>query len=808
MDAVLSVDELIHTADRWGWRAVAITDLANIHASSDAMRCVRSRCRGIKVIFGMEGYLTEGDSKTSIPHNITILVKNKMGLHHLYELISLSYLQFYHNMPHIPKGVLHDYRESLLLGSAGLRGELVQAIAQRKSIDELAEIVHFYDYLEIQPSTNYVGLLKDRNFPNITSDEDLKGINRKIAELSKMLDKMLVATGGVCYLNPMDSISRHIIRKVNGKENDDVRSSRFLRTTDKMLKAFGYLDDETAYKAVVVNPNRIAESVESLNPISNERHFPVFSGADEVLKNAAYQKAHELYGYNLPEIVRDRLGKELAIIVEHGCSSLYLIQQKLAQKVRKNGYDTCSNGLTGASFIAYLLDFTDVNPLPPHWFCTKCQYSEFITDNSYSSGFDLPRRDCPNCGTLLTKNGHDIHYAIAYGFDGDRMPEINLNIPRKQLSNIRKYTRKIFGKDKVFAAGTISTVTFREADSYVQNYFSSKGRKLEPEDLQAITKKCRGVKKEAGTDPTALIIVPPNKDIHCFTPIQQMQETTTDEFPTTHFDYHTLYTSLLKIDILGHPALDMLKILEDSTKFPLSSVPFDDESTLSLFRPAESLGISTADIEINTGTLGIPEFHNRRVRQILCETQPTCFSDLVKISALYHGINVWEGNGRELIRDHVCKLSDLVGTRDDVMTHISRIGIHPMAAFSVMESIRKGKGLYPNTVKMLKGYDVPEWYIEACQKIGYLLPRAHVVEHVIVAYRMAYYKAHYPQAFYQIYFMSDNKFSDIDVITGGQEAVQKRIKEFLSIGGIEEERIENLQLALEMYMRGYSLEIS
>ena len=449
----------------------------------------------------------------------------------------------------------------------------------------------------------------------------------------------------------------------------------------------------------------------------------------------------------------------MAIIVEHGYSSLYLIQQKLAQKVRKNGYDTCSNGLTGASFIAYLLDFTDVNPFPPHWFCTKCQYSEFITDNSYSSGFYLPRRDCPNCGTLLTKNGHDIHYAIAYGFDGDRMPEINLNIPRKQLSNIRKYTRKIFGKDKGFAAGTILTVTFREADSYVQNYFSSKGRKLEPEDLQAITKKCRGVKKEAGTDPTALIIVPPNKDIHCFTPIQQMQETTTDEFPTTHFDYHTLYTSLLKIDILGPPALDMLKILED-------------------------------------------------VRQILCETQPTCFSDLVKISALYYGINVWEGNGRELIRDHVCKLSDLVGTRDDVMTHISRIGIHPMAAFSVMESIRKGKGLHPNTVKMLKGYDVPEWYIEACQKIGYLLPRAHVVEHVIVAYRMAYYKAHYPQAFYQIYFMSDNKFSDIDVITGGQEAVQKRIKEFLSIGGIEEERIETLQLALEMYMRGYSLEIS
>ena len=325
--------------------------------------------------------------------------------------------------------------------------------------------------------------------------------------------------------------------------------------------------------------------------------------------------------------------------------------------------------------------------------------------------------------------------------------------------------------------------------------------------MQAITKKCRGVKKEIGTDPAALIIVPPNKDIHCFTPIQQMQETTTDEFPTTHFDYHTLYTSLLKIDILGHPALDMLKMLEDSTKFPLSSVPFDDESTLSLFRPAESLGISTADIEINTGTLGIPEFHNRRVRQILCETQPTCFSDLVKISALYYGINVWEGNGRELIRDHVCKLSDLVGTRDDVMTYISRIGIHPMAAFSVMESIRKGKGLHPNTVKMLKGYDVPEWYIEACQKIGYLLPRAHVVEHIIVAYRMAYYKAHYPQAFYQIYFMSDNKFSDIDVITGGQEAVQTRIKEFLSIGGIEEERIENLQLALEMYMRGYSLEI-
>lgn len=806
MDSVLSVKELIHTAARWGWNAIAITDLGTVQAFPEAMKIVKYSNLDIKVIYGMEGYLTDNDNKNASVKNITLLAKNKAGLHNLYKIVSLSHIRFFRHRPCIPQRALNDNREGLLLGSAGLNGELVQAIASRKNHEDILKIAGLYDYLEIQPSENYAALLNDDSFPDISSDDDLRDINRRIVELSEALGKPTVATGDVYYLSPEDYVCRNIILKAADKENNDVRASRFLRTTDEMLENLGYLGKEAAYNAVVLNPRRIADMIERFDPIPEGRYLPTLQIADEIVKSTAYEKAHSLYGQNLPASIQSRLDDELKIIVEHGYPSLFWISQELAKKAHDDGSPTCSRGLVGSSLVAYLIGITEVNPLPPHWRCPKCRHSEFVTDGAYASGFDLPNRNCPNCGESLIKDGHDIPYAVLLGFGGEKLPDIDINFPRQQVPIVRKYAKRLLGEDKVYDAGTIETLSYEDIDAYIRSYCGEDDTKSTTPPLQEIKKRLIGVKKMTGTHSAAVTVIPQNMDVHCFTPIQHTEDEADDEFLTTHFDYHSLAGTLLKLDILGYTALDILKQLADKTHCPLSDIPFDDTATLSLFRSTDSLGVSIGIEGFDIGTLGIMEFDSPTARQILSSTKPNCFSELVKISALSHGTGTWEDNAEKLIRSGVCTLNDVIATRDDVMMYLIGKGIKSLDAFNVMEAVRKGKGISQDTAEMLKSHDVPEWYIESCQKIMYLFPRAHVVDYVTTAYRLAYYKVHYSAEFYRAYFEVCAEEADMTVIKAGKEAVQEQLKKIEILDSYDEEdddRKELFALALEMYLGGY-----
>ena len=838
MDSVVPVRELIRTASHWGWDAIAITDHGSVQAFPDAMYAAEYNPFDIKVIYGMEGALTEDHYQHLCANHITILAKNMDGLHNLYRLVSLSHLFFgrcivsqsdlYSNRyaPRIPRSILKEHREGLLLGSSGAEGELIRAIASCQYEDEeLITVARFYDYLEIQPIGNYAYLLRSNEFPHINTEEDLRDINRKVAALAKKLDKLLVATGDVHFLHPEDAICLEVLTANNDSDETIPQPSLFLHTTEEMLKAFEYLGEEAAYEAVVTNSRRIADMIERIKPIPDDLFDSILPNADEEIKTMAYKRAHELYGENLPEIVQNRLDQELTPILKHGFSSLYLIAHKLVKKSNDDGYSVFVRGSVGASFVATIAGITEVNPLAPHWHCTKCHYSEFITDGTYNSGFDLPEKNCPNCGEPLIKDGHDIPFAAFLGYDGDKVPDIDINYSDEERPELCKYIERLFGKDKVYAAGTIETLSEPEVRRYIQKYFDKKGETPSENFIQYIVNRCVGVKKTTGVHSAGIYIVPQEIDVNWVTPVQHPEDRLEfSDVVTTHFDYHSISHCLVKFDIIPHKVPTWLKLLEEYTHRNHRTIPFNDPETLSIFRSTEALGVSPEELGTKIGTFGIPNFCSLNTRQILDETKPTHFSNIVKISGFCHGTEIWENNMQDALRDGVCTLHDAISVRDDIMMYLIHKGIEPSIAFKAMECTRKGKGLKPDVVEQLKTSGVPEWYIEACQKVKYLFPRAHTTSYVMMAYLIAYYKVHYPAAFYAAYFSVYAEVFDADVITVGKEAVKKRISELSAkYPDLEEdsrklswERYEELkpflakfsalQVALEMLLRGFTIE--
>lgn len=811
MDAVVSPQTLIKTAARWGWPAVAITDHGVVQAFPEAMNTVVNEKLDIKVIYGMEGYLTGEDYKQRFANHIILLAKNKEGLHNLYRLVSLSHLRFFHRQPRIPKALLQELRQGLIVGSACEAGELIRAIVANRSDEELLEIASFYDYLEIQPLGNNAFLVRSDDFPEVQDDEDLKRINLKVAELAKKLDKMLIATCDVHFLNAEDSIYRAVIMAGKGFEDAALQPPLFLRTTEEMLKEFEYLGKDLAYEAVVKNPRRVAEMVEKFHPIPTEGklYSPMIPGADEQIRSMSYERAHQLYGQNLPPVVQARLDQELGPIIGHGFSVLYLIAHKLVKKSNMDGYLVGSRGSVGSSFIATMTGITEVNPLPPHWRCPHCQHSDFLEDGSYGSGFDLPDKNCPVCDTPLIKDGHDIPFAVFLGFDGDKVPDIDLNFASVYQAQAQKYTSELFGKDNAYRAGTITTVADKTAYGYVRKYFEDRGQKKRGPFIQRIVNGCLGTKRTTGQHPAGVMVVPRNMDIHFFTPVQRPADKKDSGTITTHFDYHSISSRLVKLDNLGHDDPTMIKMLEVLTHRDPQTIPFDDPATLSLFHSTEALGLTPEELGAKSGTFGIPEFRTSFTRQMIDDTHPSCFSDLVRISGFSHGTNVWLDNAQDLIRGGICTLRDAISARDDIMMYLIHRGVDPLLAFNTMEQVRKGKGIKPEVVEKLKAGGVPDWYIGACQKIKYLFPRAHATAYVMMAYRIAFCKVHYPLAFYAAYFSIRADAFDVNIIAGGKEKVQRALQELKTLEKPDErqkELIIVLQLAWEMYLRGYCVE--
>ncbi|WP_276839802.1 PolC-type DNA polymerase III [Anaerovibrio lipolyticus] len=806
-DGVASAKNLIKTAAKWGWPAIAITDHGVVQAFPEAMDTVWGKEKlDIKIIYGVEGYLVPNDYDLKNANHIIILAKNPNGLRNLYKLITLSHLRFFYREPRMPRQLIQEYREGLIIGSACGAGELIRAIVAEQSDEELLKIAEFYDYLEIQPIGNNEFLVRKDKFHHIKDDNDLIKINMKVAELARKLNKPLVATCDVHFLNPEDQIYRAIVMKGKGVPDADLQPPLYLRTTEEMLAEFQYLGEEGAYEAVVTNPRRIAEMCEKFKPIPDELYSPMIPGADEEITSMTYNKAQSLYGDVLPKIVQDRIDQELKPIIAHGFSVLYLIAHKLVRKSNLDGYLVGSRGSVGSSFVATMTDITEVNPLPPHWRCPNCKHSEFITDGSYGCGYDLPDKECRICGTNMVKDGHDIPFAVFLGFDGDKVPDIDLNFSGEYQPVAHRYTEELFGKDNVFRAGSIGTIAEKTAPAFVRNYYRDKGQTKHEAYIKKIAASCTGIKQTSGQHPAGIMVVPRDMDVHFFTPLQHPAGDKAGTTITTHFDYHSISSRLVKLDILGHDDPTVIKMLEDLTHRDPKTIPFDDTATLSLFSSTKALGISEKELGANSGTFGIPEFRTAFTRQMIDDTHPKCFSDLVRISGFSHGTNVWLGNAQDLIKAGTCTLQNAISARDDIMMYLIHKGVDPLLAFKTMENVRKNRGIAPDVVEILKKASIPDWYIESCQKIEYLFPRAHATAYVMMAYRIAFCKVHYPLAYYTAYFSIRAAAFDSDIITRGKDAVKQKMEEIEAMDSPSD--ADNalyvvLQLAWEMYLRGF-----
>lgn len=805
MDSVVSVKQLIETAVKWGHPAVAITDHGVVQAFPEAYDEAHKHKDKIKIIYGMEGYLIDEDVNHA--RHIVILAKNTVGLKNLYRMVSLSHLKFFHRKPRIPRTVLEDYREGLLLGSACEAGELIQAIVRGEPEAELERIAAFYDYLEIQPIGNNAFLVREGK---VADDEGLRQINSKVCELGKKLNKLVVATCDVHFFNPDDSIYRAILMAGQGYSDADKQPPLFFRTTEEMLKEFDYLGEKKAYEVVVENTRKINDLVESFKPIPDELYSPQIPGAEEQIKSMSYGKAKEWYGENIPPIVADRLKLELDSIITHGFSVLYLIAHKLVKKSMDDGYLVGSRGSVGSSFVATMTGITEVNPLPPHWRCPKCKHSEFITDGSYGGGFDMPDKECPHCGILMIKDGHDIPFAVFLGINGDKVPDIDLNFSGDYQPVAHKYTEELFGRDNVFRAGTIATIADKTAYGFVKKYCSEKGINPRNAYINKLTSGCAGVKRTTGQHPAGIMVVPRDMDVHYFTPIQRPADKTSSNTITTHFDYHSISSRLVKLDILGHDDPTVIKMLEDLTGLDAKTFPFDDLDTMSLFSSTKAIQVTPEELGSKVATFGIPEFGTKFVRQMLEDTKPANFSELVRISGFSHGTNVWLNNAQDLIRNGTAKLSEAISARDDIMLYLIHKGIEPKLAFTIMEMVRKGKGkkIPEDDIQKIKDKGVPDWYIESCRKIEYMFPKAHAVAYVMMAIRIAYCKVHYPLAFYASYFTIRATEFDAELIVKGKDVIRSSLKEFEQKGNdlsAKEKGLQTiLEVSLEMYLRGFN----
>lgn len=825
MDGVTPMEELVETAIKWGHKALAITDHGVVQAFPFCFDAAERA--DIKLIFGMEGYLMNDDGhdidleptdtikKSRIKkvknNHIIILAKNETGLRNLYKLVTISHLRYLHKRPMLPREVIEEYREGLILGSACEAGELYRAILAGRSDEDLERIASFYDYLEVQPTGNNMFLVRQER----CTLKQLQDYNRKIYELGKKMGKLTVATGDVHFLGPEDAQLRAILQAGQNYADADQQAPLYFRTTEEMLKEFEYFGKDIAYELCVTNPNKIADMVEKIKPVPDrdQLYSPSIPGAEKAIKEMSYQRAHEWYGEELPQIVVDRLKMELDSIINHGFSVLYYIAHKLVRKSLDDGYLVGSRGSVGSSFVATMIDITEVNPLKPHYRCPKCKHSEFFMNEEFASGFDLPPKDCPNCGTDMVRDGHDIPFAVFMGFHGDKVPDIDLNFSGDYQPTAHKYTEELFGRDNVCRAGTISTIAIKTAFGYVKKYYEAKNLHVHSAHVAGLVEGFAGIKRTTGQHPGGIMVVPRNMDIHYISPMNRPADEKESETVTTHFDYHSINDRLVKLDILGHDDPTVIKMLEELTHIPPQEIPVGDEKTMSIFRSTEAFGVTPEQIGSAVGTYGIPECGTQFVRQMIQDVQPKNFSQVVRVSGYSHGTDVWLNNAQDLIREGKPS-EETISTRDDIMTNLIAKGVDPSMAFKIMEYVRKGKaakgGLEAPMLEAMRAAKVPEWYIESCNKVQYLFPKAHAVAYVMMAYRIAYCKVHYPREFYAAYFTVRAPDFDMDYVVKGVDYMKRYIKDVYAQGykasNRDKDTVTYLELVLEMLARGFEME--
>lgn len=801
LDGAADVKAVIEQAAAWGHPAVAITDHGVVHAFPEAYQAAKKL--GIKLIYGIEGYLTDDADAKGRSYHIIILAANRTGLKHLYELVSLSHLHYFYRHPRIPRAELAKRREGLIVGSACEAGELYQAVLQGEPKERLLEIASFYDYLEIQPVGNNRFLIEDGTLPD---EEALRDINRRIVELGEELGLPVVATSDAHFIHPEDEIFRRIIMAGHGFSTSERPTPLYFRTTDEMLEEFSYLGDEKARQVVIVNPNAIAARCEEMSPVPSGLHAPHLPEAVENVERIARENAARRYGDPLPPIVEQRLNRELKAIIDNGFASLYYIAHKLVKKSHEDGYLVGSRGSVGSSLVATMCDITEVNPLPPHYVCPNCHWHQFFTDGSVGCGIDLPRRECPECGTPLEKDGFDIPFETFMGFHGDKVPDIDLNFSGEYQARAHQYAEELLGKENVFRAGTIATLAERTAYGYVRKFLEAIGEEPRAAEVDRLVRGCSGVRRTTGQHPGGLVVVPEGEDIHDFTPVQHPANDRSAGVVTTHFDYSALEDNLVKLDILGHDDPTILRMLQDLTGVDVRKIPLDDPDTMAIFSGLDTLGVTPADVDGEVGTLGVPEFGTSFVRQMLEDTRPKTFAELVRISGLSHGTNVWLNNAQDLIRQGKATLPEVIATRDDIMTFLVQKGMDAKNAFRIMEQVRKGKGLTPEDEELMRRFDLPPWYIDSCQKISYMFPKAHAAAYVMMAFRIAYFKVHYPEAFYAAAFTVRAEECDAELLVQGKEAIRRTVEAVERKGpeatAREKAVATTMQLALEALARG------